>query len=93
MSSAGLSGYFGHTLVRDQNGHQRVQYQFRILRRLPPGRWVVQLFSFWDVTPTQLRAYAEDFLLSDDVALYRNEEIWRVEYEKAEQRYQIRSTP
>lgn len=89
MSSPGLGGYFGHTFVRDESGRKRVEYQFRILRRLPPGRWVVQLFSFWDGAPNKLAAYTEDFLLGDDVALYRTEEIWREEYEKAERRYQM----
>ena len=87
MSSAGLSGYFGHTFVVDENGHRRVQYQFRVLRRLPPRRWICQMFSFLDGTPNKLTVYSEDFLLGDDVALYCSEEIWRTEYDKAEQRY------
>ena len=87
MSTAGLSGYFGHTFITDENGHKRIQYQFRVVRRLPPGRWIVQFFSFWDGTPNKLGVYAEDYLLSDDVALYRTEEIWRAEYDKAERRY------
>jgi hypothetical protein len=90
-SAAGLSGYFGHTFVVDENGHRRVQYQFRIVRRLPQRRWVIELYSFWDGTPNKLAVYSEDFLLGDDVALYRNEEIWRVEYDKAEQRYRMLS--
>jgi hypothetical protein len=91
MSSAGLSGYFGHTFVADENGHRRVQYQFRILRRLPPRRWIVEMYSFLDGTPNKLTIYPEDFLLGDDVALYRCEEIWRDEYSKAEQRYRMLS--
>jgi hypothetical protein len=87
MRTSGLSGYFGHTFVTDEHGHKRIQYQFRVVRRLPPNRWVVQFFSFWDGTPNKLGVYTEDFLLSDDVALYQTEEIWRVEYEKSERRY------
>ena len=87
MSSPGLSGYFSHTFVVDENGHRRVQYQFRVLRCLPPRRWVVEFYSFWDGTPNKLSVYSEDFLLGDDVVLYRTDEIWREEYGKAEQRY------
>ena len=90
-SAAGLSGYFGHTFVADENGHRRVQYQFRVLRRLPPRRWICQMFSFLDGTPNKLTVYSEDFLLGTTLRSNRNEEIWRVEYDKAEQRYRMLS--
>lgn len=86
-SSPGLSGFFGPTFVRDEHGHKRIEYQFRVVRRLPPRRWIVQLYSFLDGTPNNLAVYPEDFLIGDDVALYRDAETWREGYEKSERRY------
>jgi hypothetical protein len=94
MSSPGLGGYYGHTLVTDEDGYRDVEYQFRVLRRLQPRRWVVQLYSFLDGSPGRLAAYPEDFLLSDEVALYRDEETWLEWYAKYAQqsarRYRIK---
>jgi hypothetical protein len=86
MPSRGLSSFFGHRYVKDAAGRQRIENQFRILRRLPPGRWIVQLHSFCDGMPNRLAVYPENFLLSDDCALYPDEET-RSAYYEGERRY------
>ena len=77
----GLVGFFGHTLI-DKDGEKTIQYQFRIIRPLPPDRWVVQYFSFMDSGPTNLAVYPESFLLGPDVKLYANQENWRCDRER-----------
>jgi hypothetical protein len=82
----GLIGFFGHTFTMDR-GHKRIQYQFRVVRAVPPDRWAVQLYSFMDGSPNKLEVYSESYLLSDEVALYPDAESWNEGYAKAEQRY------
>jgi hypothetical protein len=77
----GLVGFFGHTFTTT-DGKPELRYQFRILRPLPPDRWVVEFFSFWDGCPNTLGVFAESYLLSDSVALYASEETWRAGYDK-----------
>ena len=71
----GLVGFFGHTLI-EKDGEKTIQYQFQIIRPMPPDRWVVQYFSFWDGSPTNLAVYPESFLLGPDVRLYSDQETW-----------------
>jgi hypothetical protein len=76
----GLIGFFGHTFV-DENGRKRIQYQFRVLRAMPPDRWIVQYYDFFDGCPNKLAVYSESFLLSNDCALYPDAETWRAGYD------------
>src|SRR5215204_2355987 len=73
VEPVGLVGFFGHTYVDSDEvpGERRIQYQFEIIRPFPPDRWVVQLFSFWDGSPTELAVYTEEFLLGDAVQALR----------------------
>jgi hypothetical protein len=57
----GLIGLFGHTFAIDETGDKSVQFQFEIIRRLPPDRWVVQHFSFMDGRPTNVTVYPKAF--------------------------------
>ena len=52
--SSGLVGLYGHTYEDDEEapGERKIQHQFRI-RSMPAGRWVCQLFSFWDGRPSR----------------------------------------
>jgi hypothetical protein len=81
----GLSGLFGHTYIPDpegETGDKTIQYQFQILRRLGPDRWIVQLFSFLDGDATEVDVFPEAYLLSQDVKLYANQETWHWAFEK-----------
>jgi hypothetical protein len=80
----GLIGLFGHTYVPDQKEPDTkvIQYQFEIIRRMSPDRWVVQLFSFMDGRPTEVQVYPENFLLGDDVKLYTEHSEWLYAYER-----------
>ena len=86
----GLVGFLGHTFTIDR-GHKRIQYQFRVVRAVPPDRWAVQFYSFADGSPNKLAVYTESYLLSDDVALYPDAESWTEAYAKAEERYRYDS--
>jgi hypothetical protein len=96
----GLVGFFGHTFTIDR-GHKRIQYQFRVVRAVPPDRWAVQYYSFMDGSPNKLGFYTESYLLSDEVVLYPDAESWNEGYAKAERAYRddledddpLRSTP
>jgi hypothetical protein len=74
----GLIGLFGHTYVTDKDNpdFMTIQYQFEIIRHMPPDRWVAQLFSFMDGRPTEVTVYAESFLLGDEVKLYAHHGEW-----------------
>jgi len=82
--TSGLIGLFGHTYVPDPErpGKKTIEYQFRIIRRMAGDRWVAELFSFWDGRPTEVRVYAEAFLLGDDVKLYVSQDEWHNAHEK-----------
>jgi hypothetical protein len=62
--------------TQNARGETCIQYQFRIVRRLPPDQYLVQFFSFIDGSPAELKAYSENFLLGDDVKLYPNHVDW-----------------
>jgi hypothetical protein len=74
----GLTGLLGHTYIPDPNNPNKtvIQYQFEIVRPVPPERWLVQLFSWMDGRPTSVEVYPESFLLSDKVKLYVNRDEW-----------------
>jgi hypothetical protein len=80
----GLAGLFGHTYVPDLDApdEKMIQYQFEIIRPVPPDCWLVQLFSFMDGRPTEVRVYAESFLLGDEVKLYLREDEWHYVHER-----------
>jgi hypothetical protein len=73
-----LVGLYGHTFIIDEQDIDKkmIQYQFQIIRRVPPDRWLVQLFSFVDGRPTQAQVYPESFILSEDVKLYILHDEW-----------------
>jgi hypothetical protein len=75
----GLIGFYGHSYVV-RNGERQLQYQFRVVRALPPARWIVQLYSFFDGTPNQLAVYSEDFLFGENCALYPDAATWHAAY-------------
>jgi hypothetical protein len=88
----GLIGLFGHTYIADPNDPDKttIQYQFKVIRRMHGERYVVQMFSFWDGSPTGVRVYAETELLGPDVKLYATEELWREGAEKHLERRRAR---
>jgi hypothetical protein len=76
---AGLVGFFGHTyIVRE--GKRQLQFQFRVVRALPPDRWIVQLYNFFDGAPNQVAVYSEDFLFGENCALYPDAATWHAAY-------------
>ena len=77
-----MVGFFGHTLIEHEQKRKTIQYQFQIIRPLPPDRWVVQYFSFLDGSPTELAVYSESYLLGPDVKLYANQENWHEAHQK-----------
>ncbi len=91
--SSGLVGLFGHTYEDDEEapGERKIQHQFRIIRSMPAGRWVCQLFSFWDGRPIEVRVYEESFLLGADVRLYLEEEEFHHVYQQHAQSRMARS--
>jgi hypothetical protein len=86
----GLASFFGHTFTADEHGEQQIQYQFRIIRPMPPERWVVQLYSFMDGTPNRLAVYTETYLLGEQVALYPDAKTWNAGYDKHEHKRRLR---
>ena len=80
----GLVGFFGHTFTTDERGNRRIQYQFRVVRAVPPDRWAVQHYSFSDGSPMHLVFYSESYLMSDEVTLYPDAESWKEGYERSE---------
>lgn len=81
----GLLDLFGHTYVPDPEGTDGalvIQYQFKIIRGMKGDRYVVQYFSFWDGTPTNVGVMTEAELLGPTVKLYATAELWNVGYEK-----------
>jgi hypothetical protein len=84
----GLIGLFGHTYVADPDDAdaQTIQYQFEVVRHMEGGRYVVQLFSFLDGSPTNVSVYTETELLGPNVRLYATAELWNHAYEKDCQR-------
>jgi hypothetical protein len=91
--SSGLVGLYGHTYEDDEEapGERKIQHQFRIIRSMPAGRWVCQLFSFWDGRPIEVRVYEESFLLGADVRLYLEEEEFHHVYQQHAQSKMARS--
>jgi hypothetical protein len=81
----GLIGLLGHTFT-EQDGARRIQYQFEIIRRLPPDRYVVQLFSWFDGSTTNVNVMTEAELLGQNTELYATELDWQTAYEKDCQR-------
>ena len=77
----GLVGFYGHTYVT-RDGKRQLQFQFRVVRALPPDRWVVQFYSFMDGCANKLAVYSESYLLSEDVALYPDAATWHAGYEE-----------
>jgi hypothetical protein len=77
----GLVGFFGHTYVT-REGKRELQFQFHVVRALPPNRWVAQFYSFFDGSPNKLGIFSESYLLSDDCALYPDAETWRAAYDE-----------
>jgi hypothetical protein len=75
----GLVGFYGHTYVV-RNGERQLQFQFRVARALPPNRWIVQLYNFFDGAPNQLAVYAENFLFGENCALYPDIASWHAAY-------------
>ncbi len=75
---AGLLGLYGHTYTEHPNRVpvRMLQYQFQVVRALPSGRWLVQLYSAWEGCPTDVVAYDESYLLGPDVVLFNTREIW-----------------
>lgn len=63
-------------LSRTRRGETDIQFQFRILRPLPPDKWVVQYYSFMSGEPNKLGVYSEEYLLSNQCALYPDHEAW-----------------
>ena len=82
-----LAGLVGHTYVPDeqQPDRMRMQFQFEIIRPVPPGRWLVQLFSFMDGRPTNVVVYPESFLLGETVKLYLSHDEWHYAHERESQ--------
>jgi hypothetical protein len=79
----GLVGFYGHTYV-NRNSKRELQFQFRVVRALPPDRWIVQFYSFFDGSPNKLGIFSESYLLGDDCALYPDAETWRAAYDDYE---------
>ena len=82
----GLRGLFGHTYEPDPDdpdGLPRIQYQFEIIREVPGSRYVVQLFSWVDGSPTEVRVMSEAEVLDHPtVRLYATQSDWHWAYEK-----------
>lgn len=81
-TKSGLEGYFGHTYLYNPDliPMRQLQYQFHVVHALPPGRWVVQLYSVWEGSPTDLKTFTEEYLLGSDVELFATAEQWRAAY-------------
>jgi hypothetical protein len=86
----GLIDLFGHLYTPDDTGGKMIEYQFKIIRKLDGGRYVVQYFSFWDGGPTNLGVMKESELLGPDVKLYATAELWNAAYEKDSYRQRAR---
>jgi hypothetical protein len=88
----GLIGLFGHTYVPDieRPNETRIQWQFEIIRRMRGDRYVVQLFSWMDGSPTEVKVMTEADLLGPDVRLYATIEQWNIAYEKEASRHRYR---
>ena len=57
-TAEGLIGLFGHTYVPDKDGDEgdlMIQYQFEVIRKLEPERYVIQYFGWLDGRPDQCR--------------------------------------
>jgi len=82
-SVEGLIGLFGHTYIADPKNtdEQMIQYQFQIIRKLEPDRYIIQYFSFLDGSPTNLGVMPETELLGPSVKLYATAELWNGAYE------------
>jgi hypothetical protein len=86
----GLIGLLGHTFT-EQDGARRIKYQFEIIRRLPPDRYIVQLFSWLDGSTTNAHVMTEAELLGPDTVLYVTELDWHAACEKEDQRNRWRN--
>ena len=88
----GLIGLFGHTYVPDPDDPQAsmIQFQFEIIRKLEGARYVIQYFSFFDGTETNLGVLPEAELLGPNVKLYATAELWNLGYEKESDRRRAR---
>lgn len=79
----GLIGLFGHTYIdHERYDGKAIQYQFLVIRQMPPDKWVVQLYSFMDGSPNVLKVYSESFPLSEGVKLYPDADTWNEAYQK-----------
>ncbi len=72
----GLLGLAGHTYVPDPEGSDQpiIEWQFEIVRELPGKRYVIQLYSWMDCGPTEVKVMSEDVLLGPTVKLYATHE-------------------
>ena len=53
--SGSLVGLFGHTYAPDtETPRATIRYQFKVVRHIDGGRYVVQMFSFVDGKPTNV---------------------------------------
>ncbi len=59
-----------------------IEWQFEIVRELPGKRYVIQLYSWMDCGPTEVKVMSEDVLLGPTVKLYATHEDRNVAYEK-----------
>lgn len=83
--SKGLIGLFGHTYVPDLDAGgdaTMIQYQFEIIRTMEGARYVVQLFSWIDGSPTTVSVMSEAEMLGPTVKLYSTREDWCEGYDK-----------
>lgn len=88
-SVEGLIGLFGHTYIVDpENTDERtIQYQFRIIRKLEPDRYIIQYFSFLDGSPDCLGVMPETELLGPSVKLYATAELWNIACETESEKH------
>ena len=84
----GLVGFFGHTYIDDPKNleDRMIQYQFRIIRKMDTGRYVIQYYSFMDGSPNALGVMTEAELLGDAVRLYPDAETWNTAYNEMHRR-------
>lgn len=79
----GLVGLYGHS--RDDDG--KINWQFQITGSVGSEKCTIQLFSWSDGRPTDVKVVPVDELSSDGYSLYgtRDEWIWRWAKESAEE--------
>ena len=71
-SGKNLLGMFGHTI----NKHGFIEWQFSIEKEISFNRYLVQLYSWWDGSPTEVKALGEYKLLGPRCKLYLTREDW-----------------